>query len=249
MTLIQGYFGIIELCRSELYDTFLADIEERCLEEIGILLRHNENHDPHTGRFTSGDSINTVDKSEKSDIIKETSKAPITKITDKAIERVPKVDIDGYTDEQCRFIQQQHKELLKYARDNNENKEAAFVFNNDLSCRKEFLGEAEGLDFGNKLQGKDLFVMHNHPRNSSYSDTDIVFMLSHDVANSLSIVGNDGTVEVISKTDNYRKDNLKLDFKRQYKKYVKTVSDVEIDKAVRKFIERNKEGLQWTQKR
>ena len=63
MTLIQGYFGIIELCRSELYDTFLADIEERCLEEIGILLRHNENHDPHTGRFTSGDSINTVDKS------------------------------------------------------------------------------------------------------------------------------------------------------------------------------------------
>ena len=74
-------------------------------------------------------------------------------------------------------------------------------------------------------------------------------MLSHDVVNSLSIVGNDGTVEVISKTDNYRKDKLILDFKRQYKKYVKTGSDVEIDKAVRKFIERNKEGLQWTQKR
>jgi len=249
MDLVLRYIELLELCRSDRYDLFLADMELRCLEEIEILLRYNHNHDPHTGRFTSGYSINTVDKSEKSDIIKERSKAPITKITDKAIERVPKVDINGYTDEQCRFIQQQHKELLKYARDNNENKEAAFVFSNDLSSRKEFLGKAEGLDFRNKLQGKDLFVMHNHPRNSSYSDTDIVFMLSHDVVNSLSIVGNDGTVEVISKTDNYRKDKLILDFKRQYKKYVKTGSDVEIDKAVRKFIERNKEGLQWTQKR
>ena len=114
MELILRYIELLELCRSELYDPFLADIEERCLEAIGILLRYNHNHDPHTGRFTSGYSINTVDKSEKSDIIKERSKAPITKITDKAIERVPKVDINGYTDEQCRFIQQQHKELLKY---------------------------------------------------------------------------------------------------------------------------------------
>lgn len=70
MTLIQGYFGIIELCHSDRYDLFLADMELRCLDEIGVLLRYNHNHDPHTGRFTSGDSINTVDKSEKSDIIK-----------------------------------------------------------------------------------------------------------------------------------------------------------------------------------
>lgn len=70
MTLIQGYFGIIELCHSDRYDLFLTDMELRCLEEIEILLRYNHNHDPHTGRFTSGDSVNTVDKSEKSDIIK-----------------------------------------------------------------------------------------------------------------------------------------------------------------------------------
>lgn len=70
MTLIQGYFGIIELCHSDRCDLFLTDMELRCLEEIGILLRYNHNHDPHTGRFTSGDSVNTVDKNEKSDIIK-----------------------------------------------------------------------------------------------------------------------------------------------------------------------------------
>ncbi len=66
MTLIQGYFGIIELCRSDRYDLFLADMELRCLEEIGVLLRYNHNHDPHTGRFTSG---NGVDNGRDSGII------------------------------------------------------------------------------------------------------------------------------------------------------------------------------------
>lgn len=57
MELILRYIELLDLCRSELYDTFLADIEERCLEEIGVLLRYNHNHDPHTGRFTSGSGV------------------------------------------------------------------------------------------------------------------------------------------------------------------------------------------------
>lgn len=67
MELILRYIELLDLCRSELYDTFLADIEERCLEEIGILLRYNHNHDTHTGRFTSG---NGVDNGGESGIIK-----------------------------------------------------------------------------------------------------------------------------------------------------------------------------------
>lgn len=73
MTLIQGYFGIIELCHSDRYDLFLVDMEQRCLEEIGILLRYNHNHDPHTGRFTSGSGVDNgkkdVDKLTESSII------------------------------------------------------------------------------------------------------------------------------------------------------------------------------------
>lgn len=70
MELILRYIELLELCRSEFYDPFFTNMELRCLEEIGELLRYNHNHDPHTGRFTSGDSVNTVDKSVKSDIIK-----------------------------------------------------------------------------------------------------------------------------------------------------------------------------------
>lgn len=190
-----------------------------------------------------------VDISGESDIIKERNKKPVTKITDKAVERVQNVKIQGYTDEQCEFIQNQHKELLRYSRDNNENKEVAFIFDNSFAKRKEFLGDDDRLDFGNELYGNELFVMHNHPRNSSFSDTDIAFLLGKDNIKSLSVVKNNGAVEILAKTDNYRKDELILDFKRQYKKFVKTGSDAEIDKAVRKFIERNEEGLQWTKNR
>lgn len=73
MELILRYIELLDLCRSELYDTFLADIEEKCLEEIGILLRYNHNHDPHTGRFTSGNGVDNgkkdVDKLTESSII------------------------------------------------------------------------------------------------------------------------------------------------------------------------------------
>ena len=46
-------------------------------------------------KFTNGDN---------SGIIKEESKKGITPITDSAIKNVPKVKINGYTDEQCTFI-------------------------------------------------------------------------------------------------------------------------------------------------
>jgi hypothetical protein len=73
MELILRYIELLDLCRSELYDPLLADIEERCLEAIGILLRYNHNHDPHTGRFTSGNGVDNgkkdVDKLTESSII------------------------------------------------------------------------------------------------------------------------------------------------------------------------------------
>jgi hypothetical protein len=189
--------------------------------------------------------LETVEKSSESGIIKEQNKKPITQITENAINKVPNLQISSYTEEQCKFIQQQHKELLKYSRDNNSGNEVAFVFNSDMSSRKEFTGTDDKVDLG-ALYGKDLFVMHNHPRNGSFSDTDIVFLLSNDNLKSLSIVKNTGNVEVISKSDTYDRDKLILDFKRQYRKYVKKGTTDEINKAVIKFIDRNREGLFWT---
>lgn len=178
------------------------------------------------------------------------SKKPITRITDEAINKVPKVEMRGYTDEQCRIIQQEHKNLLRHSRDNNDCKEVAFSFREDFTDKSVHFGSDDKLDFGTALFGKgnDLFVMHNHPRNSSYSATDIIFMIGNEQVKSLSIVKNNGSVEILTKGENFNAQKFKDDFGRFLKKNVKTVTDSELDKAVEKFLtKQSKEGgmLEW----
>ena len=188
-----------------------------------------------------------IAKQQESGIIEEKSRKSITKISDNAIESVPKVLIDGYTDEQCIEIQKQHKELLDYSRTHNEDKEVAFVFRRDLADRTEFNGEDDKLDFGAGIIGKgnDLLVMHNHPRNSSYSTTDIDFFGANDNVKTLSIVKNNGKVEILTKGDNFDVSIFKIEYNRLYKKIVKNNTDAEKDKFVKALLSKSKSGVIW----
>lgn len=191
----------------------------------------------------------SVAKSGKSGIIKEKSKKPITPITDKAISRIPKVDIEGYTEEQCLEIQKQHKELLKFSKEQNENKEVAFVLKNDVSkmITEPIKGTDEKIDFGSALQGKDLFVMHNHPRNSSYSLNDIIEFIKNDSIKTFTIVKNDGNIEVLTKLKGYDGLSLLTELQRMGKKRIKTGSDSEYRKVIDKFLSKHQEGglFEW----
>ncbi|MBE6861946.1 MAG: hypothetical protein E7497_03470 [Ruminococcus sp.] len=184
----------------------------------------------------------------RSGIIKENSKKAITLVTDTSIERVPNIKISGYTDEQCSVIQQQHRELLKYSRDNNKNKEVAFVFDNELNNRKEFIESDDKLDFGSSLYGKDLYVMHNHPRNSSYSTTDLIFFLGNSNVKTFTIVKNNGNVEYLIKSSDFDSAKFKLEYNRLYRKIVTTGSDAEKDKFVRTFLNKTKSGVIWSER-
>lgn len=190
-----------------------------------------------------------VAKSGKSGIIKEKSKKPITPITDKAISRIPKVDIEGYTEEQCLKIQKRHKELLKFSKEQNDNKEVAFVLKNDVSkmITEPIKGTDEKIDFGSALQGKDLFVMHNHPRNSSYSLNDIIEFIKNDSIKTFTIVKNDGNIEVLTKLKGYDRLSLLTELQRMGKKRIKTGSDSEYRKVIDKFLSKHQEGglFEW----
>jgi hypothetical protein len=194
-------------------------------------------------------SSENVAKSGKSGIIKEKSKKPITPITDKAISRIPKVDIEGYTEEQCLEIQKQHKELLKFSKEQNEDKEVAFVLKNDVSkmITEPIKGTDEKIDFGSALQGKDLFVMHNHPRNSSYSLNDIIEFIKNDSIKTFTIVKNDGNIEVLTKLKGYDRLSLLTELQRMEKKRIKTGSDSEYRKVIDKFLSKHQEGglFEW----
>ena len=94
---------------------------------------------------------------------------------------------------------------MQYARDNNDSNEIAFIFRKDLTDKSVFLGSDNVVDFGNELFGKGdgLFIMHNHPRNSSFSKTDVDEFINNNDIKTLSIVKNNGEVEVITKGENY----------------------------------------------
>lgn len=192
-----------------------------------------------------------VDNSGKSGIIKEQSKKNVSLISDKAIENVPKVQINGFTDEQNTFVQEQHKELLQYARDNNASREVAFAFRKDLTDRSIFVGDEGEIEFKNGLNGKgnELFVMHNHPKNSSYSDRDIKFIISNENVKSISIVKNNGDIEILTKTGIYDYQTAKTYLARSYKKFVRTENEQEITKAIDYFLKHNGGNFIWINQR
>lgn len=194
----------------------------------------------------SGKVDNSVANSPESGIIKEQSKKSITKITDKTISRVPKVSISQYSDDKLSFIQEQHKELLRVAKNKNNNNEVAFVFINDFKSKNIILGSETGVEFGT-LGGRDLFVMHNHPRNSSFSFDDLVEFIGNKAIKSLSIVKNNGGVEVLTKTKDYSTLNLLTELSRLEKRNVKTGSNAEYRKIIDKFIKKyNEMGvIEW----
>lgn len=195
-------------------------------------------------------SSENVAKSQKGDILKEDSEEPITTITDNAINRVRKVNVDGYTDEQCNEIQKQHKELLRFSKEHNQNKEVAFVFREDLTDKTPLLGADDHLDFGTSLSGKgnNLMILHNHPRNSSFSDVDISLFKNLKSLKTLTIVKNNGDVEFITKGDNFNDEVFKLEYNRLKKKMVKNNTDAEYDKFISKLLNKTKSGVIWSEK-
>lgn len=202
------------------------------------------------GKIRGMNSNKHIANSLKGDILKEESKKSITPITDKAINRVPKVNINGYTDEQCNEIQKQHKELLRFSKEHNQNKEVAFVFREDLTDKTPLLGVDDHLDFGTSLSGKgnNLMILHNHPRNSSFSDVDISLFKNLKSLKTLTIVKNNGDVEFITKGDNFNDEVFKLEYNRLKKKMVKNNTDAEYDKFISKLLNKTKSGVIWSEK-
>ena len=202
------------------------------------------------GKIRGMNSNKHIANSSKGDILKEESKKSITPITDKAIERVPEVDIDGYSEEQRVEIQKQHKELLKFSKEHNQNKEVAFVFREDLTDKTPLLGADDHLDFGTSLSGKgnNLMILHNHPRNSSFSDVDISLFKNLKSLKTLTILKNNGDVEFITKGDNFNDEVFKLEYNRLKKKMVKNNTDAEYDKFISKLLNKTKSGVIWSEK-
>ena len=196
-----------------------------------------ENTTPQLPEVTQ-DSQKTKKIMSEGVVLKEKDKnsgTPIAPITEKSIEKVPLINISGYNDEYCEYVQRKHKELLEYSRDNNAGNEVAFIVDKDMVEREPIIGDDEKISFG-ELYGRDLFIMHNHPRNNSYSIDDIVEFFGGSNVKSLSIVKNNGKVEVLTKLMEYDRMTTIKELDRMIRKNIKTGSDSEYRAIVNKFL-------------
>lgn len=163
------------------------------------------------------------------------SKKPITAITDETVAKVPKVTPKTYSDDICEKIHQEHQKLLKTSMMENGSKEVAFILNSDMTGKRVLHGTDDKIESG-AFYGKDLFLMHNHPRNNSFSIDDVVEFFGENSLKSMSVVKNNGKIEVLTKLTEYDRIDLIRELDRMVRKQIKTGSDAEYRAVVNKFL-------------
>ena len=162
-------------------------------------------------------------------------------ITDIAIQKVPLVAPNGADHQTAFFIQETHKELLRFAQKQNDSNEVACLLDLTTGEKLDFVkgdqisvdieGDAASYHWLRHSPEKSLMLCHNHPGQSYFSDSDLVLFLEHGAIGTLSIVTNQGKVWTISKTQGY---NFKTAFS-EFKKCILT-SNGNHDKAIDSFL-------------
>ena len=141
------------------------------------------------------------------------------KITKVAIEKVRKILFAGFSEEQNIYLQEQHRRLLSISREYN--------FSQEVGILIDIISWEDWIIFGkeNKIEMKDnpdaykklkgnrkntLLFMHNHPSTSTFSGEDFKTFCNNDAIYIITIVGNDGSVQTLTKSSDFDKNNALL---------------------------------------
>ncbi|WP_233554932.1 hypothetical protein [Atopobacter sp. AH10] len=131
-------------------------------------------------------------------------------ITDQAIEKVPFVEIPGYSQEENKRIQEAHKVLLRDAQQNNQSNEVMHITTEGKPVV--VYGDQVSVDINKSVQARylinsatdrSLTILHNHPGGSSFSKNDINMFFSTSSVKTLTIVTNQGRVMYLTKKSMY----------------------------------------------
>jgi len=155
-------------------------------------------------------------------------------ITPIAILKVPCTHIFGFSPEQNRYIQEKHRQVLRSAARLNakyksnsmevvllinthtweewvvEGKEERVVYMNDN------LAANQAMDTSPK---NSLMLLHNHPGTGTFSAEDIKTFCNTDSLYIITVVGNDGTIYLLKKENNFDSEKLLLAYGNLAEKY------------------------------
>lgn len=162
-------------------------------------------------------------------------------ITDIAIQKVPLVAPNGADHQTAFFIQETHKELLRYAQKQNDSNEVACLLDLTTGEKLDFVkGDQTSVDIEmdaasyhwlRTRKANSVMLCHNHPGQSYFSLQDVMVFLKNDPISTMSIVTNQGKVWTISKTDRFDYDAA---FAELYK--YRGATEKEWDDAIDSFL-------------
>lgn len=134
-------------------------------------------------------------------------------ITDQAIQKVPLVAPNGADHQTALFIQETHRELLKFAQSQNDSNEVACLLDLTANEKLSFVkGDQTSIDIEKDAASyhwlkskspRSVMLCHNHPGQSYFSLQDVAVFLKNDSIGTMSIVTNQGKVWTISKTAHF----------------------------------------------
>ena len=134
-------------------------------------------------------------------------------ITDIAIQKVPLVAPNGADHQTAFFIQETHKELLRFAQTQNNSNEVACLLDLTTGEKLDFVkgdqvsvdveADAASYHWLQSKSPKSLMLCHNRPGQSYFSMNDISVFMYYPQIKSLSIVTNQGKVRHITKLDRF----------------------------------------------
>lgn len=139
-------------------------------------------------------------------------------ITDIAIDKVQKVSFGNISEEMAATVQQAHKDLLRFSKEQNDSNEVAGLLDLRTGERLPFVkgdtisvdieADADSYHWLRTMPEKSIMLMHNHPGQSFFSLQDVVTFSRNPAIGAMSIVTNQGKVWTISKTDKFNRDNI-----------------------------------------
>ncbi|HFI0087824.1 TPA: minor capsid protein [Streptococcus suis] len=131
-------------------------------------------------------------------------------ITDQSIQKVPLINIPGYSAVESSNIQLAHKQLLAEARDKNNSDEIMYIWLGEKPIK--VFGDQFGVEINshadarfilNSSKQRTLTVLHNHPGGSTFSLNDFNFFMGTPSVKTLTVVSNTGRVMYVTKTDSF----------------------------------------------
>lgn len=173
---------------------------------------------------------------------------PVTPITEEAIAKVKPLNIPGYSAEEREFISEECKKLLEYARDHNEHNEVAFVYRDGLKNKTIVRGSDDAINFEYALNsGNTLLIIHNHPRNHTFSLDDLNTFARSENIKTMIVVKNNGSLEAITKHPDFDPKLFGLKLDRNKSKRHKTGSLYELERAIHDTLSKGAGGIIWRQ--